>query len=76
MITIERITSFSLTLFWLGFFMYVKWLGGGKILEKVEKILFDPIFSMTSAIFWPKIAKNGQIWYEFQNFVTSYSKMI
>ena len=37
--------------------------------------MFDPIFSMTLAIFWQKIAKNGQIRGEFQNFVTNYPKM-
>ena len=31
---------------------------------------------MTSAIFWQKMAKNGQIRGEFQNFVTNYPKMI
>ena len=47
-----------------------------EVSEKVEKFHSDPIFSMTSAIFWQKMAKNGQIRGGFQNFVTNYSKMI
>ena len=79
-----------LTLFWLGFFMNVKWLGGritplSKIFKKdatrlkftpqlgnhrkFQKKLkknFDPIFSMTSAILWQKMAQNNQIRVNFK----------
>ena len=44
--------------------------------KKSKKNFFDPIFSMTSAFFWQKMAKNCQIRGQFQNFVTNYPKMI
>ena len=51
-------------------------LGNYKKVQKKLKIIFDPFFSIASAILWQRMANMDQIKDEFQNCVSNYSKMI